>query len=88
MIFTGPRQQVQTALSEIVQKSTATKKGVLESMNLGDFSTGEIIASIVAFIVIGVVVFYGGKWYFGGKKKAYQRLIQQQKQQKQRRKRR
>lgn len=71
-------EQVQTALSEIVQKSTATKKGVLEGLNLGDFSTGEIIASIVAFIVIGIVVFYGGKWFFGGKKKAYQRFKQQQ----------
>lgn len=71
-------EQVQTALSEIVQKSTATKKGVLEGLNLGDFSTGEIIASIVAFIVIGIVVFYGGKWFFGGKKKAYQRIKQQQ----------
>lgn len=80
-------EQVQSALSEIVQTSTATKKGVLESMNLGDFSTGEIIASIVAFIVIGVVVFYGGKWFFGGRKKAYQRLAQQQQQYQKRRRR-
>ena len=71
-------EQVQTALSEIVQKSTATKKGVLEGLNLGDFSTGEIIASIVAFIVIGIVVFYGGKWFFGGKQTPDQRLKQQQ----------
>ena len=80
-------EQVQTALSEITQKSEATKKGLLESLDLGEFSTGEIIASIVAFIVIGVVVFYGGKWYFGGKKKAYQRLAQQQQNSYQRRRR-
>lgn len=77
-------EQVQSALSEIVQTTAATKKGALESIvGKNSFSTGEIIASIVAFIVIGIVVFFGGKWFFGGKKKAYQRLMQQQQRQQQ-----
>jgi hypothetical protein len=74
-------EQVQTALNEIVQTSTATKKGVLDGMNLGGFSTGEIIASIVAFIVIGVVLYFIGKMYFSGGKKNSKRQRQQQRQQ-------
>lgn len=74
-------EQVQTALSDIVQTSTATKKGVLESMNLGEFSTGEIIATI--FFVIGVIIaiIFVYKIRFGKKQKRNKRRPQQQQQQ-------
>lgn len=71
-------EQVQKSLSEIVQTSTATKKGVLDGMNLGGFSAMAIIGFVIALIIIIFILYGLGKMYFGvGKSKSKQQQKKQ-----------
>jgi hypothetical protein len=71
---------VQSALSEVVQKTTATKKGLFDfSLSSGETTFADMIISIVIVFVIGAIVVYVIKWKLGiGKKKKKQQNNKQQ----------